>query len=278
MRKTGLILAGLLLWNMALASAATQAEAANPTCILMKFTDDTRYDRIESAASLSDLVMEKLIMTGKFNLKETKPIDAQVEELLYDEKARELQGVKQALDYGDYTAMFEGAGFNESKAQSIATAQVGQYISPAITSEIGRHHGAEYLLQGTIINLGVGEWWDGNLATLSQTIGYASGMMGSGAANAMAATPLGILGSMSVERTGIGVQSDMRIIKASTGEVVWSKRVVGIGDQKQFGIGFLTVGSTELNANLYAKAMDKAAQNIVDALVADLDAKRLFLK
>ena len=70
----------------------------------------------------------------------------------------------------------------------------------------------------------------------------------------------------------------MRLIKASTGEVVWSKRVVGIGDQKQFGIGFLTVGSTELNANLYAKAMDKAAQNIVDSLVADLNAQKLFLR
>lgn len=30
----------------------------NPTCVLMKFTDDTRYDAIESAANLSDLVME----------------------------------------------------------------------------------------------------------------------------------------------------------------------------------------------------------------------------
>ena len=94
----------------------------------------------------------------------------------------------------------------------------------------------------------------------------------------MAATPLGLLGSLSIKRTGIGVQSDLRIIKASTGEVVWTKRVVGIGDQKQFGIGFIKVGSDELNANLYSKAMEKAAQNIVDALVKDLDAQKLFLK
>ena len=33
--------------------------AAAPTCVLMKFTDDTRFDKIESAASLSDLLMEK---------------------------------------------------------------------------------------------------------------------------------------------------------------------------------------------------------------------------
>ena len=277
MRKKSRVLAALA-FGLMFAANVMQAEAASPTCILMKFTDDTRFDRIESAASLSDLVMEKLIMTGKFNLKETRPIDAQIEALLYDEKAQELQGVKQAMESGNFSAMFEGAGFSEGKAQSIATAQVGQYISPNIISQIGEQHGAEYLLQGTIINLGLGDWWDGNLAMVSQTVGYASGMMGTNASNAMAATPLSILGSVSVERTGIGVQCDMRLIKASSGEVVWSKRVVGIGDQKQFGIGFLTVGSTELNANLYAKAMDKAAQNIVDSLVADLNAQKLFLK
>lgn len=277
MRKKSRVLAALA-FGLMFAANVMQAEAANPTCILMKFTDDTRFDRIESAASLSDLVMEKLIMTGKFNLKETRPIDTQIEALLYDEKAQELQGVKQAMESGNFSAMFEGAGFSEGKAQSIATAQVGQYISPKIISQIGEQHGAEYLLQGTIINLGLGDWWDGNLAMVSQTVGYASGMMGTNAGNAMTATPLSILGSVSVERTGIGVQCDMRLIKASTGEVVWSKRVVGIGDQKQFGIGFLTVGSTELNANLYAKAMDKAAQNIVDSLVADLNAQKLFLK
>ena len=86
MRKKSRLLAALAFWLM-FAANVMQAEAANPTCILMKFTDDTRFDRIESAASLSDLVMEKLIMTGKFNLKETRPIDAQIEALLYDEKA-----------------------------------------------------------------------------------------------------------------------------------------------------------------------------------------------
>ena len=109
MRKKSRLLAALA-FGLMFAANVMQAEAANPTCILMKFTDDTRFDRIESAASLSDLVMEKLIMTGKFNLKETRPIDAQIEALLYDEKAQELQGVKQAMESGNFSAMFEGAG------------------------------------------------------------------------------------------------------------------------------------------------------------------------
>ena len=277
MKKIGTLLTALAI-STAVTMAANTVEAANPTCILMKFTDDTRFDKIESAASLSDLVMEKLLMSGKFNLKETKVIDARLEALLYDEKTRELQGVQRAMRYGDYNAMFEGPGFSEDKAQSIATASLGQKISPGITNQIGQMHGAEYLIQGTIINLGVGDWWDDKAAAVAYAVGQASGLMASAGGSAMAATPLGLLGSLSIKRTGIGVQSDLRIIKASTGEVVWTKRVVGIGDQKQFGIGFIKVGSDELNANLYSKAMDKAAQNIVDALVKDLDAQKLFLK
>lgn len=277
MKKIGAVL-GALLVSAAINIDVVKAEAVNPTCILMKFTDDTRFDKIESAASLSDLVMEKLLVSGKFNLKETKPIDAKLEEQLYDEKVRELQGVRRAMRYGDYNAMFEGPGFSESKAQSIATASVGQYLSPQLTAQIGQMHGAEYLIQGTIINLGTGDWWDQDVARIAQSVGYASGLMGSAAGSALGATPLGLLGSLSVKRTGIGVQSDLRIIKASTGEIIWCKRVVGIGDQKQFGLGMIKVGSDKLNANLYSKAMDKAAQNIVDALIKDSEAQQLFVK
>ena len=44
----------------ALVMSAIENCAASPTCILMKFMDDTRFDKIESAELLSDLLMEKL--------------------------------------------------------------------------------------------------------------------------------------------------------------------------------------------------------------------------
>ena len=50
MRKKSRLLAALA-FGLMFAANVMQAEAANPTCILMKFTDDTRFDRIESAAS-----------------------------------------------------------------------------------------------------------------------------------------------------------------------------------------------------------------------------------
>ena len=138
------------------------AESKNPTCILMKFTDDTRYDEVKSAEELSIRVFNELSKRRIFRLTETNPIDENIENLLYDEKVREYSILKQSMKSGNFDELFESAGFNDTKAQSIATAQVGQFISPEITSAIGEEHGAEYLIQGTIINLGVGNWWNDN--------------------------------------------------------------------------------------------------------------------
>ena len=244
--------------------------AANPTCILMKFTDDTRFDKIDSAASLSDLVMEKLIASKKFNLMETRPLDEDIETKLYDENLRELNYLLTAIDTGDFNPLFDG--FDEHKAQSIATAQVGQIISPEITSAIGQAHNAEYLIQGTIINLGTGAWWTDDYETLSGALNFATAALSS-------AIPLGdFIGGVDIGKTGIGVQCDIRIIKAATGEVIWSRRVVGVNEQVSLDIGLISIGNRKLNGNLYAKAMDKAAQKIVDAMTADMTAGKLFVK
>ncbi len=256
-------------------------EASNPTCVLMKFTDDTRYDLIESADVLSDLVMEKMVASGRFNLKETRPIDEDMEAQLYDERVQEFMALDAALETGDFNEVFEGPGFSEEKAQSIASACVGQIVTPAITAAIGRDHKAEYLIQGTVINLGTGNWWNSDFDQMSGAINMSTSMMGSSVApNFLGGLgPLGsLLGGIDIATTGIGVQCDIRIIKADTGEVIWSKRVNGIERQRQVSVGFVSFGTTKLSANLYSKAMDKAAQAIVNAMLSDMDAKKLFLK
>lgn len=251
----------------------TSTANANPSCVLMKFTDDTRFDLVESAESLSDLVMEKLINSGKFRLMETDPIDEDIEIQLYNEKLRDLKFLENAVTETEInlTPLFEGVGFDEKRAQSIATAQVGQIIDPAITSKIGEEHGADYLIQGTIINLGTGSWWNEDFETLSSALNMFSGL-------ANTSIPLGMVGDVlsgvDVGKIGVGVQCDLRVIKAATGEVVWSKRVVGVHDQINLSLNVVQIGSRKLNNNFYTKAMDKAAQKIVDALVAD--SKNIF--
>lgn len=281
MRKSLKVLASTMA-ALLFSSTVTLTAFANPSCVLMRFTDDTRYDRVESAATLSDLVMEKLLNSGKFNFKETKVINKNLEKMLYDEKAAVFQNARYAMNYGDYHTLFEGQGFNEKWAQSIASARLGQIVSPVIVSSIGRQHNAEYLIQGTILNLGSGDWMENKIADAAQYANTAMSMMGgSGAANMMG--PLGPLSSLAssinVKKTGIGVQADLKVIKASTGEVIWQKEVVGKDTQKQISLfGGIKIGSDKLNNDMYYKAMENTAQIIADTLITDADAGEMFVK
>ena len=246
--------------------------AANPTCIFMKFTDDTRFDKLDTAETLSEEVMLKLVASGKFNFSETRPLDEDIETKLYNENLRDLKYLETAIETGDFNPLFEGEGFDERKAAAISSAQVGQIISPEITSAIGREHNAEYLIQGTIINLGTGAWWRDDYEALSGALNLATAALSS-------AIPLGdFVGGVDISKTGIGVQCDVRIIKAATGEVIWNRRVVGVNEQVNLDIGLISIGNRKLNNNLYAKAIDTAAQKIVDAMLEDMAAGKLFAK
>lgn len=275
------LIAALSVGIMSMSSVVSAAE--NPTCILMKFTDDTRFAKIESAVSLSDLVMEKLLASGKFNFKETKVINEDMEDLLYEERAAEFKNAKTAIDSGNYSVLFEGAGYNQEKAQTIATAQVGQIISPQITSTIGKQHNAEYLIQGTIINLGTGDWLDMSVANAMSYAQYAMMLPGIGTAVGSTLAALGPLGmvaglalNVQTKVTGVGVQADLRLINAETGEVVWTKMVTGKETQKQRSLGFIKVGSDKLNNEMYAEAMDNAAEVIANALIEDIGSGKVF--
>ena len=252
---------------------------SNPACVLMKFTDDTRYRKVEAPATLSDMVMEKLIASGKFNLKETKPIDQNIETMLYEERAQEFANAEDAIANDNYGVLFEGPGFNEKKAQTISTAVVGQIVEPKFTAPIGEAHNAEYLIQGTILNLGTGSWWDQDAIKAASYASTAVSVLGGAGASSFLG-PAGALASMlgNAKRTGIGVQADLRIIKAATGEVVWSDRVTSIADQKQYDLMGIKIGSDKLSNNLYAKAMELAAKNIVDNLTKQSAEKKIFVK
>lgn len=254
--------------------------AANPTCALMKFTDDTRYDAMNTADNLSRRVWAKISKSKRFNLTGHEPLDVDIEARLYDEKVDELTKFDAAIESNDYNALFEGDGFSENKAQSIATAQVGQIVTPEITAEIGRVDDTEYLIQGTIVNLGTGSWMNEDLEVVANIVNNVAVAASSQAANLISGSAgfLNGLGGVNIRFLGIGVQCDIRLIKAATGEVVWSKRVLGIGRQKTVTVGPVTFGHSNLSGKLYETALDKAASKIVDALITDLDSNVLFLK
>ena len=264
------------------------AEAAEkPSCVFMKFTDDTRFVKVESAASLSDLVMEKLVASGKFNFKETKVIDEDMEKLLYEERAAEFKNASTALSVGDFDILFERQGFSENFAQTIATARLGQFVAPEITSQIGKRHGADYLIQGTILNIGTGVWTNPDIERAKMYAGQALQFASmTGAALGQAAAVLGpvgaIIGSLSQDVATFGIQADLKVIKASTGEVVWQKTVMGKKTKKQTNIGFGYIkahfGSDKIDNEMHAEAMDNAVQLISDTLIEEASSGKLFIK
>lgn len=226
--------------------------AETPTCVILKFTNDTRYKNIDSAAVLSDLVMEKILASGKFNLQETTPIAEDIEAMLYDEKQRDILNAESSIKSGNLNILFESGTFDAKHAQSVATAEVGQIVSPEITSVIGRNRGAEYLIQGTIINLGNGRHFE------SAGGGYSP--------------------YVAEKVSAIGIVADVRIIKAATGEVIWRKTATGTKKNSLVQVGVFKFGSSKLNAEMYNTAMERTAQEIVDGLLEDLEAGKLFAK
>lgn len=231
--------------------ATTTAFAEEPTCIMLKFSNDTRYKNIDSASVLSELVIEKLLASGKFNFKETNPIDDNIEAKLYDVKTRELLSLTTGLQNKNLNPLFEGQGFDKTQAQSIGTADVGQIITPEITSTIGNAHGADYIIQGTIINMGNGSWGD---------VSY------------RANDPI------AAKTSGIAIETDLRVIKASTGEVIWRKIVTGEKTKTLVRVDLFKFGSAKLTSDLYNQALEDAATKISAAMIDDLKAHRLFVK
>ncbi|MBQ7705197.1 MAG: hypothetical protein IJT73_07220 [Selenomonadaceae bacterium] len=278
------LLAGILFTAPNFVNAKpAESDENKPKCVLMRFTNDTRYDAVYPSALLSELVMEKLVNTHRFNFNEKenekpKYVLADLEAQIYNEKIMERKSFNEALQSNDYNNFFEGVA--ENRAQSIATAEVGQFINPEITRGIGKDNNAKYLIQGTIINLGTGNWLSEDLDFISGAVSNLA-QMASSQASGLLGNGLGVLsyiGNVSVTMHGIGVQCDLRIIEAESGEIIWSKRVTGVGESRLINTSFFSFGHSNMTNALYDKAMEKAADKIVAALIDDLDSKVLELK
>lgn len=247
---------------------------ANPTCVMLKFSDDTRFKQIDTAGTLSDLIMEKLVSSGKFNFKETKIINSDLEQILYDENAANIDSLQGALASGNYNDLFESGIFAEKRAQTIYSAQLGQFVSPAVVKSIGNQHSAEYIMHGTIVNLGRGVTHEGNPVMQANAI---ASMFGHSIIGMLG--PLGgLFYSADVEKAALGVQCDLKVIKADTGEVVWKKLVTGVDTNAKVSSGNISIGDSKANSEMYYKAMENAAKKIADDLVSDESLGKLLNK
>ena len=85
-------------------------------------------------------------------------------------------------------------------------------------------------------------------------------------------------GDLSGEKNILAVDVALRVIEANTGKVIWYKEISG----KNYIVGHknedesVMIGSHKMTNEIYAEAMSNAAENIIDALIADVNSKKLF--
>ena len=135
--------------------------SAEATCAMLTFSDNTRFYKIGGAGILSDLVLEKLVSSGKLSFKETKPLAGESVTQLYDEDGKMYKIINQCRATGNYNPVFEGRQFNTTYARSVDLAVEGDIVEPELVQQIGRESGVKYLIQGTIDNYGTGKGVDG---------------------------------------------------------------------------------------------------------------------
>lgn len=257
------------------ANEIAQDVPAKQSCVLMEFTNNTRFNKLQPEKLLSDLVMEKMIASGKFNLKETRPLVQETADMLYNENSRLIGGMRTAMNDGNFTPLFERLGFdNEEQAPSISVAVKEQIVTPSLTSKIGQAHNAEYLVQGTIFNIG----HFSNLNESSQNVKVGVGIFGEILGGGVGGVLKDVAGSYENKETSVVISGDIRLIKAATGEVVWTQSIISRYKQDKVSLVGVTTGSDTLHMDLVVKAVDQMAQKIVDVMVADIDQGKLFVK
>ena len=248
------------------AAANNISASTKPSCVMLPFSDDTRFKGIDSSAKLSDKVMELMMTSGRFTFKAPNTLDDNLQAQLYNERNQEFINAQNAIKNGDLSAVFEGAGFSSANAITVDTAAVGQKVIPTVTANIGRAHQADYLIQGSVIALGTGIYTNADAEIAATLLSNIGGMAG-----------LGFIPSFSQEEAGIGIVAELRIIRAGTGEVVWLTRKTERASKKRTSIGLIGFGSTKLTPDVHIKAINEVSETLVNALIADMDGGKLRL-
>ena len=252
------------------ATAKAQAKPT-PKCVVMQFTDDTRFKKMGSDQRITEYLMNDILASGKFQLKVETRITKDMEAMLYDDKRAEVQAAKDAIESGDLSAVFEGPAFADESAQTLATASKGQSVAPAVTASIGKESGADYLIQGTVVQLGQGSWEDEDFNTVKTVVGVGLSFLPGGS------LLTNLMDHMNRQTAGFSVLADLRVIQASTGTVIWTDRVEKRAGKSETNFLVGRSGSMDLSETDYVHALKNAAQALVDDLVKAVDDKTLVL-
>jgi len=255
--------------------SSTSVFAEGISCIVLKFTDDTRFTKIGTADMLNEVFLEKLFDSGKFSLKETRALDAEAERKIFDGESVVAKNMRQAASTGKYDAIFEGEGFNENKALDISHAKRGQIVAPELMASIGKKHDAKYIIQGTVVKIGKGLKFDRSIGDNAFLIGGLANIAGYGGAGRAIHDTMG-----DVERQDktLGVVIVLKMIEAETGKVIWDTAVLGKSTISEHSSrkNNVAIGSSNVSGDTLFKAVNDAAEQGLQALLQDEEMKYLF--
>ena len=120
--------------------------------------------------------------------------------------------------------------------------KVGDKINPEKCRYLGELHHADYLLHGSIDYLGTGE----------------SSFM----------SPLPIY-NFSYKAPSLEAVVTVRLIKANTGEVIWLTQKRGVSKESLWKYRGLSIGSDELNDQLFLEALEKISKKVIKQMQED---------
>lgn len=233
---------------------------ASSTAMLV-FSDKTRFDAAKGAEVLSELMLEKLVNSGKISFKDNVLLNSASVQQLYGEDMEFYKLINSCRATGNYNPVFESYKFNPAYANSIDLAKEGDIVEPRLLKRIGEESGVRYVLQGTIERYGT----DRDDSTVSGVANAIFGLSGL----------FGLMGAVSTDTKTLAVTCTVRLLDTTTGKVVYSRRAMAREKIADVKVLDANVGADEMNTKMFYNVMDKVADKLAGEILADVAAHKL---
>jgi len=244
---------------------------AQPTCVMLEFADETASKELNLDERLSQHLLDRLNQGGKVRMQSTLLMDADLPGALSEARVRENQACMSALEGGDFSGVFENPYFATGGA-TVEDAREGDILDASLTRRIGEEAGADYLIQGSVLQLGEGININKELETAKTVVNIAS------QAGLLDNVPyLGsVINMFSHKKAKKGILADLKLIKASTGEVVWRGVADAYASKNEWNAFIASKGKAELSTEMEGKMLTKEADKLAEMLEADIEAGKVF--
>lgn len=212
--------------------------------VVLKFDDNTPYKTWNTAEVMEDLLISGLVDFPGIVLVERK----------YSKKALAIEQSFNGMSIKDINTLDDGVNkFDAIYDNVVGQASVqktGDILNLESSQYLGKFYEADYLLHGTIDYLGTSE-----SSFMSPIPKY----------------------DFSYKAPCLDAVVTIRIIRAQTGKVVWLLQERGSSKESLWKYRGVTIGSDELNNQLFVEALTKIDKKVLHKLEKDINIGELNL-